>query len=179
MSSEDAYKIYPNFYFDCIYIDGAHFYEPLKQDILNWIPKIKKNGILVGHDIYMVDINAAVNELFREYGIVEKVYPDSSWLIKMSDYYDKVLNKDVLTSNIEVVINEINGGVIFVYPKININNIKIVIKDLNSNQLYAGDIFNLDIRQSYWISPENKSYLDGFIFEIMDEKDNVILKKII
>jgi hypothetical protein len=35
---------------DIVYIDGNHKPEEVKNDILNWYPKIKKDGIISGHD---------------------------------------------------------------------------------------------------------------------------------
>jgi hypothetical protein len=35
---------------DMVYIDGSHEYEGVKKDILAWLPKIKINGYLTGHD---------------------------------------------------------------------------------------------------------------------------------
>jgi len=35
---------------DFIYIDGDHSYKGAKQDIESWYPKIKKGGLVAGHD---------------------------------------------------------------------------------------------------------------------------------
>jgi len=36
---------------DFVYIDGNHNYEAVKQDIKAWWPKVKKDGIIGGHDM--------------------------------------------------------------------------------------------------------------------------------
>jgi hypothetical protein len=35
---------------DIVYIDAEHTPEALKKDITNWLPKIKPNGYVTGHD---------------------------------------------------------------------------------------------------------------------------------
>jgi len=37
---------------DFIYLDGRHEYENVKKDIVLYYPKVKKNGILGGHDFW-------------------------------------------------------------------------------------------------------------------------------
>lgn len=38
---------------DFVFIDGSHEYEDIKNDIISWLPKVKKGGILAGHDYYL------------------------------------------------------------------------------------------------------------------------------
>jgi hypothetical protein len=45
-----ASSLFPDEFFDFIYIDGSHDYEPVMRDIVSWWPKIKQGGILGGHD---------------------------------------------------------------------------------------------------------------------------------
>jgi len=49
-SSENGSKIFPNEYFDFVYIDANHKYSYVKQDIELWYPKIKHGGMISGHD---------------------------------------------------------------------------------------------------------------------------------
>jgi hypothetical protein len=63
LSSEEAVKNFPDNYFDLIYIDANHSYSFVKQDIELWLPKIKKGGILSGHDYDSDGVSQAVNEL--------------------------------------------------------------------------------------------------------------------
>ncbi len=48
--SYNAVKEFPDEYFDFIFIDADHTYEGCKRDILDWYPKVKKGGVLCGHD---------------------------------------------------------------------------------------------------------------------------------
>ena len=48
--SREAYKDFPDGFFDFIYIDADHTYESAKLDIENWYPKCKVGGVFSGHD---------------------------------------------------------------------------------------------------------------------------------
>lgn len=48
--SFDVVKEFPDEYFDFVYIDADHTYEPCLRDIRDWYPKVKKGGILTGDD---------------------------------------------------------------------------------------------------------------------------------
>lgn len=53
---------------DLLFIDGAHHYEQVKRDILNYWPKIKVGGVLLGHDYSRQKLHRGVvkaaNEIF-------------------------------------------------------------------------------------------------------------------
>lgn len=66
---------------DLVYIDGAHIFEQVKKDILNYMSLVKKGGILSGHDYKdNLDVTNAVNELL---GTPDNVFLDSSWIKKL------------------------------------------------------------------------------------------------
>lgn len=48
--SEEAYHLFQDESLDFAYIDGNHFEEYIKNDLNFWWPKIKKGGMLSGHD---------------------------------------------------------------------------------------------------------------------------------
>lgn len=78
MNSIDASKQFQDNSCDVIYIDMDHTYDAVKQDILNWLPKVKNNGYLAGHDYDWSGVKKAVDELFGDNIFIE----GSSWIVK-------------------------------------------------------------------------------------------------
>lgn len=78
-TSDDAVNDFQEGEYDFVYIDGMHQYENVKQDIINYLPKIKKGGVIGGHDygITWPGIKQAVDEIFGE---PDKVFVDTSWI---------------------------------------------------------------------------------------------------
>lgn len=64
---------------DFVFIDADHSYEGVKEDIKNWVPKLKSGGCLIGHDIDWPDVKKAVEEFSTEYDEPG----DNMWLIQM------------------------------------------------------------------------------------------------
>lgn len=52
----------------CVFIDGDHSYEGCRDDIVAWLPKVRRGGILAGHDYSdtFPGVIKATNELFGE-----------------------------------------------------------------------------------------------------------------
>lgn len=50
MDSLEASKEFEDNSIDFLFLDADHRYEPFKQDLEAWFPKIKKGGIICGHD---------------------------------------------------------------------------------------------------------------------------------
>lgn len=66
---------------DFVYIDADHRYESVKRDIKAWLPKVRKGGILAGHDYHTdcwPDVVRAVDETV---GKPRRVFMDTSWMI--------------------------------------------------------------------------------------------------
>ena len=56
--SSSRLSLYPNEFFDMIYLDGDHSYEGVKKDLEQAILKVKKGGWIMGHDYEMNMIKA-------------------------------------------------------------------------------------------------------------------------
>lgn len=48
--SWDGAKFYGNASLDYVYIDADHHYEAVVRDIDAWLPKVKRGGVIAGHD---------------------------------------------------------------------------------------------------------------------------------
>jgi predicted O-methyltransferase YrrM len=87
MDSLSASKLFENNSLDFVFIDGAHDYHSVKEDIKHWYPKVKRGGYIAGDDYVWPDVNRAVTEFFdldRIIPIKTKFYDrfvDQTWLI--------------------------------------------------------------------------------------------------
>jgi hypothetical protein len=69
---------------DMVIVDADHRYKGAKEDILRWYPKVKKGGVICGHDYgnwrggfrrwEVWDVKRAVNELFPRAVITKNNY---------------------------------------------------------------------------------------------------------
>lgn len=70
MSSVEASMQFENESLDVVFIDASHEYKDVLDDINHWYPKIKKGGIISGHDyvpghkVSEAGVIRAVNEIF-------------------------------------------------------------------------------------------------------------------
>lgn len=51
---------------DILHIDGLHTYKAVKKDFQSWIPKMKKDGIILLHDVCVVKDDFGVHKLWEE-----------------------------------------------------------------------------------------------------------------
>ncbi len=71
MISWEAASNYKDESLDFVFIDASHDYESVKKDIIAWLPKVKKGGILAGHDYTsFVGVMRAVGELIGKENIM-------------------------------------------------------------------------------------------------------------
>lgn len=68
---------------DLVFVDGDHNYEPVRQDLAAWRPKLRAGGILAGHDYSLVypGVVQAVNEFVHRAGAHLNLASDTVWWI--------------------------------------------------------------------------------------------------
>lgn len=71
--SQEAAKDYPDKSFDIVMIDADHTYQAVHGDITAWLPKIKRGGLIIGHDYFRTTdknphpgVKQAVDELLGQ-----------------------------------------------------------------------------------------------------------------
>ena len=69
---------------DIVFIDAAHEYDPVKEDILAWLPKVKLGGILSGHDYLHEGVKKAVDEVFGNKVIFRNAM-ENCWIIEVKE----------------------------------------------------------------------------------------------
>jgi predicted O-methyltransferase YrrM len=75
-----AASLFENESLDFVFIDGNHWYDYVKKDIEAWLPKIKKGGIISGHDYEENGVSTAVREIFGNSAKAFKESP-SCWYV--------------------------------------------------------------------------------------------------
>lgn len=92
MDSITASNLFPENYFDLVFIDADHSYEFVMRDIKAWLPMVKEGGLLTGHDYggRYTGVKKAVDEIFGESEI--EIVPDVVWVKKIEDNTKEFLN---------------------------------------------------------------------------------------
>lgn len=74
-TSVDASKDFEDNSLFAVFIDAQHEYEPVKEDIQHWLPKVKSGGILCGHDYHpsWKGVMDAVDEVLGAENIVPRI----------------------------------------------------------------------------------------------------------
>lgn len=88
--SYDVVTVYPNQSFDYAYHDGSHIYKELKRDLDDWLPKMKIDAVIAGHDFFEFEgfgVVQAVEEFMKENNFEMIIYNTNGgdWAIKRKD----------------------------------------------------------------------------------------------
>lgn len=87
-NSVDAAATFANHTLDMVYIDANHTYADVTADIEAWMPKLKPNGILAGHDftLEIPDVIRAVTDKFEMLAVFRGIKYDGkyfpTWVVR-------------------------------------------------------------------------------------------------
>lgn len=62
MTTSEAADNVPNNSVDLLFIDADHSYQNVKEDIETWLPKMKRGGVISGHDFFREGVNRALHD---------------------------------------------------------------------------------------------------------------------
>lgn len=79
-SSRIAHTLIPDHYADFVFIDADHSYCAVKNDIKNYLPKVKENGWLCGHDYGRTSVRNALDKTLEN---VKYTGIDGVWYIEV------------------------------------------------------------------------------------------------
>lgn len=74
MDTSEAAELVPDESLDFVFIDADHTYEGCKRDIENWVPKVRRGGMIAGHDANWPSVRKAIDELGAT-----KIASDNVW----------------------------------------------------------------------------------------------------
>jgi predicted O-methyltransferase YrrM len=84
MSSDDALGLVDDESLDFVFIDACHQYDAVKKDIQNWQKKVRRGGVISGHDYATAwtGVTKAVNEYAEQVKLnILHHAPSSIWAI--------------------------------------------------------------------------------------------------
>jgi predicted O-methyltransferase YrrM len=81
--SIEVAKGFKNKSLDFVFIDASHDYESVRDDIKAWLPKIKKGGVLSGHDyLEFPGVRTAVDEAFSNNLVLDYTF-ENCWMVNI------------------------------------------------------------------------------------------------
>jgi hypothetical protein len=137
--SKESASLFADNSLDFVFIDANHAYDAIRDDIMAYLPKMKPDGILGGHDYYAADhpgVVQAVDEIFGDKAHIR--HDIHTWWVEM---------KDVTPPKKRVAV--IYAGELRTWEKVKSN------QEENLLNLYDCDLF--------WYTYENPNYRGTFV----------------
>lgn len=130
----EAVNEFKNNTIDILHIDGLHTYEAVKNDFFTWKPKVKNDGIILFHDINVIQDGFGVDKFWRELKIdyayyfefphsnglgvlslsstgcdfIEKLYKDKFLIDSLINYGDTLLERELIKREYEINIPKLS-----------------------------------------------------------------------
>lgn len=84
MGSAQAARLVTDRTLDFVYIDSIHTFRHVCRDIELWLPKIRPNGIIGGHDYSPEEWPGVVKAVKVKLGFPDEVFADTSWVKRLT-----------------------------------------------------------------------------------------------
>lgn len=83
--STTAARHVPDGALDFVFVDAEHTYDSVRADLKAWAPKVRKGGLLCGHDYSLGPVGSAVDTFVIKRGLrVEAIaLPADVWMVEM------------------------------------------------------------------------------------------------
>lgn len=78
-----AYSLAADSVFDFVFIDAEHTFAACYTDCRLWAPKVRKGGILAGHDLHLDVVKEAVNKFAEGRTVYHVPYLADIWFIEV------------------------------------------------------------------------------------------------
>jgi predicted O-methyltransferase YrrM len=70
---------------DFLMVDGDHTYEAVKEDILNFLPKMKIGGVITGDDAFAEDVRRAAFDAVKDTGLHVEIIDGLHFWIEITE----------------------------------------------------------------------------------------------
>lgn len=102
--SNQMVNLFDNESLDFIYIDGNHEYDYVKEDLKLWFPKVKKGGLVAGHDYLLFNNNRFgwyEDKIFSEDGVNKHIWDNNHYcgLFGVNPAVDEFCNENKYVLN--------------------------------------------------------------------------------
>ena len=84
-TSNTAVHKYSDGTIDFLMIDGDHTYEAVKEDILNFLPKMKVGGVITGDDAFADDVRRAAFDAVKDTGLHVEIIDGIHFWIEITE----------------------------------------------------------------------------------------------
>jgi len=79
-ASVEAAATFADGTFDLVYVDACHLYESVREDLIAWIPKVKRGGFISGHDFGCALFPGVKKAVLEIVGKPQFLFVGGSWM---------------------------------------------------------------------------------------------------
>ena len=171
---DDALNLFEDNSIDLLHIDGFHSYNSAKHDFESWFPKMKKNGIILMHDILFTKRSFGTwiywKELQKKYNFIELRHGYGLGMILLgnnllSEYFMNIKTDKTEYEYFNNTFSSLGRKLDYFYRiKLEIkehtqnsasnSHINIINKYLENANIINMDSFNSFIAKNYWYENE-------------------------